>query len=106
MSSRAPPSPRSWADTSAWALWPAGVALGIAAESSLYDWGEPRHWVPDLLTGWCLIACGVIGWRRTRSLSAGLLLAGGFAWFAGNFSAPALFLHRGPLVAAVLTYPA
>ena len=105
MSSRALPSPRSSADASAWALCAAGVALGVAAESSLYEWTDPRHWVPDLLTGWCLIACGVIGWRRSRSWSAALVLAGGFAWFAGNFSAHALFLHRGPLVAAVLTYP-
>lgn len=105
MSSRALPSPRSSADASAWALCAAGAALGIAAESSLYGWADPRHWIPDLLTGWCLIACGVIGWRRRESWSAVLLAAGGFAWFAGNFSAHALFLHRGPLVAAVLTYP-
>jgi signal transduction histidine kinase len=79
----------------------AAVAVGAAAESNSYGWSDPRHWVPDLLTGWTLIACGLIARRR-----AGLLLAGtGFSWFAGNFISSALVLHRGPLTQLVLTYP-
>jgi len=98
-------------------LWPAGAALGIAAEWALYGWADPRHWVPDLLVGWTFIGCGLVGWsRRPKSRSGVLLAATGFAWFAANFtgtgvgaidwlSAHALYLHRGPLVQAVLTYP-
>src|SRR3954453_2258250 len=105
MSSRALPSPRFSAEASVWAVGAAGVALGIAAESSFYGWSDARHWAADLVTGWCLISCGLIGWWRRGSPSATLLAAGGFAWFLGNFNASALFLHRGLLVAAVLTYP-
>jgi signal transduction histidine kinase len=98
-------------------LWPAGAALGIVAEWALYGWAAPRDWVPDLLTGWTLIACGLIGWsRRPESRSGPLMATTGFIWFAGNFttsgfgalewlSAHALFLYRGPLVHLVLTYP-
>jgi signal transduction histidine kinase len=87
-------------------LWPAGVALGLAAEWSYYGWGGPRDWVPDLVTGWALIACGLAGWsRRPTSRSGALMAATGFAWFAGNFSSHLLYLHRGPLVHLVLSYP-
>ena len=97
-------------------LWPAGVAVGVAAESVLYGWSDPR-WIPDLAAGWSLIACGLVGWsRRPESRSGGLLVAAGFFWFAGNFavsgvvvlaylSRHALYLHRGPLVQGALTYP-
>ena len=98
-------------------LWPAGAVVGIAAEWRLYGWADPGDWVPDLLTGWTLIACGLAGWsRRPQSRSGALLAAAGFAWFAPNFavtgvtalgwlSVHALYLHRGPLVHLVLTYP-
>jgi signal transduction histidine kinase len=98
-------------------LWPAAVVVGITAEWRLYGWADPRDWVPDLLTGWTLIASGLAGWsRRPQSRSGALLVATGFAWFAPNFaatgvtalgwlSAHALYLHRGPLVHLVLTYP-
>jgi signal transduction histidine kinase len=100
-----------------WVLWPAGAALGVAGEWTLYGWGDLRHCVPDVVTGWCFIAGGLIGWSRRRDSRSGALLAAtGFAWFAANFtttgiaaidwlSAHALYLHRGPVVAAVLTYP-
>src|SRR2546428_5817498 len=68
-------------------LWPAGAALGIAAEWALYGWADPRHWVPDLLVGWSLIGCGLVSWsRRAESRSGVLLAATGFAWFAANFT--------------------
>jgi signal transduction histidine kinase len=98
-------------------LWPAGAAVGLAAEWVLFGWDDPRHWVPDLTTGWTLIACGLIGWsRRANDHSGALMTATGFAWFAANFTATgvgainwlsehALYLHRGPLVQLVLTYP-
>ena len=98
-------------------LWPAGVAVGIAAEWIYFGWSDPRHWAPDLITGWSLIACGLIGWSRSEGSRAGALMAAtGFTWFAGNFqttglagldwlAAHALYLHRGPLVHLVLAYP-
>ncbi len=98
-------------------LWPAAAVAGITAEANLYGWAEPRDWAPDLLTGWFLIGCGLVAWsQRPASLSGALLAAAGFAWFAPNFAttgisgldwlgAHALYLHRGPLVALVLTYP-
>lgn len=97
-------------------LWPAGAALGIAAEWTSFGWGDPRHWVPDLVTGWMLIACGLVAWsRRPDSRSGPLMAATGFTWFLGNFAvdvgpvgwvaAHALYLYRGPLVHLLVTYP-
>jgi signal transduction histidine kinase len=100
-----------------WPLWLIGAVLGIAAEWSLYGWSRPGDWLPDLFTGWCLLGCGLVGWSlRPESSSGPLLAATGFTWFAPNFatagangldwlSAHALYLHRAPLVALVLTYP-
>jgi signal transduction histidine kinase len=99
------------------ALWPAGAALGIFAEQAYFGWGDARHWIPDLVTGWSLIACGLVGWsRRPESRSGPLMAATGFAWFAGNFATAGpgpldwlashpLYLYRGPLVHLVLSYP-
>jgi signal transduction histidine kinase len=98
-------------------LWPAAAAVGLAGEWVLFGWDDARHWIPDLATGWALIACGLIGWsRRANDRSGVVMIATGFAWFAANFtatgvgtidwlSAHALYLHRGPLVQLVLTYP-
>ena len=88
-------------------LWPAGAAVGIAAEWTYFGWSEPGDWLPDLAVGWTLIACGLVGWsRRPESRSGALMAATGFAWFAANFGGEqALYLHRGPLVHLVLSYP-
>ncbi len=98
-------------------LWPGAAVVGLAAEWRLYGWADPGDWAPDLLTGWTMIACGLAGWsRRPQSRSGALLAAAGFAWFAPNYAmtgvtvlawlcAHALYLHRGPLVQLVLTYP-
>src|SRR5436309_4764364 len=89
---------RSWADAALVAL---AVGVGLAAEAVSYGWSRPGTWIPDLLTGWALLACGLIARRR-----AGLLLAAsGLAWFAGNFASTALLLHRAPFAQLVLTYP-
>jgi len=98
-------------------LWPAGAALGIAAEWSFFGWGDPRHWVPDLVTGWTLIACGLVAWSRRPGSRTGVLMAAtGFSWFFGNFAnsdvaavdwlgAHALYVYRGPLTHLLVTYP-
>jgi signal transduction histidine kinase len=99
------------------ALWPAGAALGILAEQVYFGWGDARHWVPDLVTGWSLIACGLFGWwRRSDSRSGALMAATGFMWSSGNFAtaglgpldwlaAHAIYFYRGPLFHLVLSYP-
>ncbi len=93
-----PRSRPSWADL---AVAAAAIAVGVAAESHTYPWSDSRHWLPDILTGWTLIACGGIARGRT-----GVLLATtGFTWFAGNFSSTVLVLHQGPLAHLALTYP-
>lgn len=98
-------------------LWPAGAVLGIAAEWISFGWGDPRHWVPDLVTGWTLIACGLVAWsRRPESRSGALMAATGFSWFLGNFAttgvapfdwvgAHALYVYRGPLIHLLVAYP-
>lgn len=98
-------------------LWVAGAVFGMVAEWISFGWGDLRHWVPDLVTGWTLIACGLVAWsRRGESRSGALMTATGFSWFFGNFAnvgvasvawlaAHALFLYRGPLVQLLVTFP-
>jgi signal transduction histidine kinase len=87
-------------------LWPAGVAVGVVGELVYFGWDRPGDWLPDIVVGWTLIACGLVAWsRRPESLSGALMAATGFCWFAANFSSQALYLHRGPLVHLVLSYP-
>ena len=84
----------------------AAVALGVAAELATYDSGELATAIADLVTGWVLIGCGLVAWERRASSRVGalLVLAGG-AWFLGSFLEAALYLHRAPLVHALLGYP-
>ena len=88
------------------ALLPVGVVLGLAAEWVSYGSGELDLAVADLAVGWVLLGCGLVAWeRRGRSLVGPLLAAAGVAWFLGSFWTEALYLHRGPLVHALLVYP-
>jgi signal transduction histidine kinase len=99
------------------ALALAAVALGLTAERFGFGWDDPRHWVPDLIVGWTFIWCGLVASARRPANPSGLLMtATGLTWFLGNFShvgvamvssaaATSLYLHRGPLVHLVLTYP-
>jgi signal transduction histidine kinase len=98
-------------------LWSAAVGVGLTAESMFYGFRNPTRWLPDLVAGWTLIGCGLVGWRRRPESRVGvLLLAAGFCWFLGNFSRSdvaavawiarhGVYLHRGPLVHAVVAYP-
>jgi hypothetical protein len=87
-------------------LWSTGALLGLGAEWVAFGWDDPGHWIPDLVTGWTLIACGLVAWsRRGDTLSGPLLAATGFSWFLGNFATGALYLYRGPLVHLLVTYP-
>lgn len=90
----------------AYALWPAAVAVGVAAEWVAFGWGDAGAWLPDLAVGWTFIACGLVAWSRPAESRTGVLLTlTGFAWFAGNFAGPLVYLYRGPLVHCVLAYP-
>jgi signal transduction histidine kinase len=81
----------------------------------------------DLATGWVIYGAGLVAWQRRPALRVGpALLLAGLAWFGANAAwplaagmrdvvgAPAtefvvaelLYLHRGPLVYALLVYPA
>jgi signal transduction histidine kinase len=98
-------------------LGSAAVAVGVAAEWVGFGWDDPRHWIPDLAVGWTFIGCGLVAaWRRPESRSGLLMAATGFTWFVGNFAqvgvaavawvaAQLVYLHRGPLVQLLLTYP-
>ena len=87
------------------------------AEGIAFDWSNVNRWVPDLLVGWTFIGCGlIVVARRPESRSGLLMVATGFTWFVGNFAAVGtnwmgslaangLYLHRGPLIHLILTYP-
>ena len=95
----------------------AAAVLGVAAELVAFDESAVRLWMPDLATGWGLVACGLSLWLLTpRSRCGPLLCAAGFAWFAGNFAAAgvpivawvgdhAAYVHRAFLAHAVLGFP-
>jgi signal transduction histidine kinase len=82
-----------------------------------FGWGDPGHWVPDLVVGWSFIGGGLLAMRRApQSFSGVLLVVSGATWFFGNFAAAGpgvvgwlgahlLFLYRGALIHLVLTYP-
>ncbi|MEY2513374.1 MAG: hypothetical protein QOJ89_732, partial [bacterium] len=84
----------------------AAVAVGVLAEQSAFAWRDVGHWLPDLGAGWTLIGSGLVAsWWRGWSRSSTLMAAAGAAWFAGTFSSELVYLHRGPLVHLLLTYP-
>ena len=100
-------------------MWGAvAVVVGLAAEWASDGFGDPATWVPDLITGWTMVGCGLVAWCRRPERRVGFLLtATGLAWFVGNFdssqvavlawvAANGLYLHRGPLVHVIVTYPA
>ncbi len=92
------------------------VAVGIAAEAARFAWDEPVLWLPDLVVGWAMVACGLIAIWRRPSGTGPLLVGAGLTWFLGNFAAldspllawlaaQAVYLHRGVLIHAVLAFP-
>jgi signal transduction histidine kinase len=94
-----------------------GIAVGMAAEWGRLDGSRPNELVPDLVTGWVLIACGVAVLTRVPGNRCGwVLTACGIAWFVPNFeavlpgiadavAAASLYLHRGFFVHLLLAYP-
>jgi signal transduction histidine kinase len=87
-------------------LWPVLAAVGVGAEVVGFGFDDPGSWVPDLLAGWVLGACGLVGWeRRPQSLVGRLLVVTSGLWFLGDVSAAAVYAYRGPLLHLTLTYP-
>ena len=66
---------------------------------------DPLTVVADLAVGWAFIGFGTAAWTAGRSASGRLLVAVGVAWFLGTIWPPLEFLHRGPLVHLLATYP-
>src|SRR5215208_4717850 len=67
---------------------------------------EPGKAAADFAVGAVLLCCGVIAWQRRAESRVGALMAlAGVTWFVGTLAAPALYLHRGPLVHLHLSYP-
>ena len=84
----------------------AGLAVAIAAEAATYLPEEPAEAAGDALVGLAFLGLGLVAWQRRPSSRSGLLMvATGFAWFAGSLAGAALFLHRGPLVHLLVSYP-
>jgi signal transduction histidine kinase len=85
-----------------YALWPAGLAFGLAAE-----WiGRPQLIAFDAAAGFALLFLGLIAWsRRPGSRVGAIMSAAGFAWFLGTLWPPAVFWHRGPLAQLLISYP-
>ena len=85
----------SWRPSSS-ASPPRGPGAGVA----------PAIVAADLVVGWAYIGAGTAAWiGRPGSASGRLLVAVGVAWFAGTIWPPLEFLHRGPLVHVLATYP-
>jgi hypothetical protein len=64
-----------------YALWPAGLAFGVAAE-----WvGRPDLIALDAAAGFALVFLGLVAWSRRPGSRAGpIMSAAGLAWFLGT----------------------
>jgi signal transduction histidine kinase len=83
-----------------------GIAAGLVAEWASYDAGELGLTTADLAVGWILIGCGFVAWeRRSDSRIGAIMSLAGFTWFLGTAFEQALYLHRGPFVHLLLSYP-
>jgi len=89
------------------AVAPLGVAFGLAVEWGFYDSSLGLALtVVDFLVGCLLVVGGTIAWdRRAGSRVGALMTLAGLTWFLGNLGGALVYLHRGPLVHLVLSYP-
>ncbi|MBO3752719.1 hypothetical protein J5X84_42285 [Streptosporangiaceae bacterium NEAU-GS5] len=79
------------------------VTLGLGAASEVTAYAQPQDWVPDLVVGLVFVVCGLLSAPAPIGRTGWLLVATGFAWFAGNLVPLAWYWHRGPLVHLLLT---
>ena len=71
------------------ALLPLGLAFALGAEWVRLAAGWPIEWViPDLLSGIAFLVLGLVAWRRRPDNRIGpLMVATGFAWYIGTYTA-------------------
>jgi len=75
------------------------IACGVVAEWASYEESDLDFVVADFTVGCVVIASGIVAWdRRLESCVGALMSLTRFMRFLGTMWAPALFLHRGPLV--------
>jgi signal transduction histidine kinase len=88
-------------------LIPAAAVLAVVAEwASSGPGDEIGLVVADGVVGFVLLSAAAVAWhRRPDSLVGPLMGLAGLTWFAGNFWPAVLFLHRGPLIHLLLSYP-
>jgi signal transduction histidine kinase len=89
-----------------WLVLPAGVALGLIAETGWPAGIDSRLIVADLAVGWLLIGGGFLVWRARPANRMGvLLIATGGAWFVATYLPSAAFIYCGPLVDVLVAHP-
>jgi signal transduction histidine kinase len=87
-------------------LWAAAFGFGLAAEWRGPGFDDAATWIPDLVTGWTVLAAGLAARARRPESRFGLLLAAtSVAWFAGTLWPALATLHRAPLAHAVFSFP-
>ena len=88
------------------ALLPSGIALGLVSEWATHETSTAAAAAADFAVGGVLLTGGALAWeRRPESRVGALMSASGLTWFLGTLFEPATFLHRGPLVHLLLSYP-
>jgi signal transduction histidine kinase len=89
-----------------WLVIPAGIVLGLVAETGWPRGVDTRLVVADLAIGWLFIGAGFVVWRSRPANRMGLLLiATGAAWFGATYDPRATFLYCGPLVHLLSAHP-
>jgi signal transduction histidine kinase len=87
-------------------LWAAASGFGLIAEWRGPGFDDAATWIPDLVTGWTLLAAGFVARARRPQTRFGLLLAAtSMTWFAGTVWSALATLHRGPLAQALFSFP-
>jgi signal transduction histidine kinase len=89
-----------------WLVIPAGLVLGLIAETGWPPGIDTRLVVADLAIGWLFIGGGFVVWHaRPVNRMGVLLMATGATWFLATFYPPAVFLYCGPLVHLLIAHP-
>lgn len=80
------------------------LLVGTGVEYVANGLVRPRVWLPDLAVGAVFLLSGWFVRRRSVSVAALLALVG-ITWFAGALIPGLVFLHRGPVIHLLVTYP-
>ena len=86
-------------------VWVAALAAAIVTEATGSGLQNPSQWLPDLVVGMALITAGLLRPDGAQSRTPVLLVAAGGTWFVGTLFPAAIYLHRGLLAHAALTFP-